>query len=259
MSEPQDYEALFLQNLPYIQTMCATFCRRDRLDADETDDFTSWAMERVIENDYAVIRKFRGESLLTTYLTMVLSRLFHDHRVARWGRWRPSAEARRQGDDAMALERLVYRDRYTFAQAVEHLRSSGRTRLSEQELRAIFASLPAGTRGRPTPVGEAPLAYAPADGGADHDLLAAEADAARARVAAVVNRVVDALPPEDGVILRMRVVEGSSVADIARALRLDQKPLYRRIARLLAKLRDDLEDAGISRQDFLDMFGESEE
>jgi len=258
MSQSQDYEALLVQHLPFIERMAATFCQRDRLDPDETDDFMSWARERLIEDDYAVLRKFRGESLLTTYLTVVLSRMFRDHRVARWGRWRPSAEARRQGDDAVALERLVYRDRYTVAQAVELLRSRGETLLSERELYAIFDSLPAGTRGRPTPAGEGPLATAASIEETDRELLDSESDTQRSQVLKVLERVVAGLPAEDGTIVRMRFLEGTSVADIARSLNLEQKPLYRRIERLLLRLRSELEAEGISRQDFLELFAESE-
>jgi RNA polymerase sigma factor (sigma-70 family) len=53
-------------------------------------------------------------------------------------------------------------------------------------------------------------------------------------------------PAEDQVILRMRFWEGSSVADIARALRIEQKPLYRRLERALGSLRQQLELQGIS-------------
>jgi DNA-directed RNA polymerase specialized sigma24 family protein len=45
----------------------------------------------------------------------------------------------------------------------------------------------------------------------------------------------------------MRYWEGTSVADIARALGLPQKPLYRRLERALAALRAALEAAGVSR------------
>jgi RNA polymerase sigma factor for flagellar operon FliA len=46
-----------------------------------------------------------------------------------------------------------------------------------------------------------------------------------------------------------------SVAEIARTLAIPQKPLYRRLERLLEHLREQLEAEGISRErvsDFLD-------
>ena len=49
----------------------------------------------------------------------------------------------------------------------------------------------------------------------------------------------------DRLILRLRFQDGLAVADIARALHLDQKPLYRRFEELLRRLRAALEAAGI--------------
>jgi RNA polymerase sigma factor for flagellar operon FliA len=258
MPETKDYEALLVEHLPYIEKMAGRLCRRDGLDPDETDDFISWARERLIENDYAALRKWREESALTTYLTVVLSMLYRDHRVARWGRWRPSAEARRQGVEAVALERLVHRDHFTVAEAVRRLRESGETTMSERELFVVFGRLPSGPRGRPMSAGDMPLAHAASLDQADHELLTQEADAERVRVNQVLMQVVEGLPPEDGVIVRMRFLEGMSVAEIARTLLVEQKPLYRRLERVLARLRGELEAAGISRESLTELAGEDE-
>ena len=48
-------------------------------------------------------------------------------------------------------------------------------------------------------------------------------------------------------ILRLKFQEGLGIADIARALHLEQKPLYRRLDGLLDRLRTALEAAGIER------------
>lgn len=258
MSQSQDYEALLVQHLPFVEKMAAILCRRDGLSPDETDDFASWARERLLDDDYAVFRKFRGESALTTYLTMVLSRLYHDHRVSRWGRWRPSAEARRRGSEAVALERLVHRDRNSLVEAVTLLRSRGETTLSERELFEVFESLHAGTKSRPTFVGDAPLATAASGEEADAAVLAEEHDARRERMLAALRRVVDGLPPDEAVVIRMKFLEGLSVADIARVRGVEQKPLYRRIEGSLRRMRGDLEAAGISRQDLVEILSESE-
>src|SRR5262249_26292549 len=107
MAERQDYSALLLQHLPWIERAAGGLCRRHALDPDECDDFASYTKARLLDDDYAVLRKFRGESALTTYLTVVLSMFFRDYRVSRWGRWRPSAAARRRGPLAVRLETLV--------------------------------------------------------------------------------------------------------------------------------------------------------
>ena len=72
--------------------------RRNRLGTDEREDFTSYAMLKLVENDYARLRKYRGDSSFRTYLTVVMQRLFLDYRTQKWGKWRPSTTATPRGD-----------------------------------------------------------------------------------------------------------------------------------------------------------------
>ena len=67
--------------------------RRHRLTSEDREDFASFAMLKLVENDYARIKKYRGESQFKTYLTVVLHRLFLDYRTQKWGKWRPSTTA----------------------------------------------------------------------------------------------------------------------------------------------------------------------
>src|SRR6185295_1916310 len=108
-------EETYLQHLPTIERIASFVARRNHLNADEAAEFTQEVRFRLFDGDYAIIRKFEGRSLFSTYLTTVIGRLFHQWRVEQWGKWRPSAEAKRLGDKAIALERLLSRDGYTFA------------------------------------------------------------------------------------------------------------------------------------------------
>jgi hypothetical protein len=56
------------------------------------------------------------------------------------------------------------------------------------------------------------------------------------------------LSVEDRLILRMRYDSNLGVVEIARALQLEQKPLYRRIQRLLAALRSAMEQVGVTAE-----------
>jgi RNA polymerase sigma factor for flagellar operon FliA len=243
--ERQKLEALFLSQLGWIERVLAVTCRRHALAHAEAEDFASWVTLRLIEDDYAVFRKFRGESSLTTYLAVVIAMLFRDYRTQRWGRWRPSAAARRRGPLVVRLETLVYRDRLRLEQAAELLRTAGQTRLSDRDLAAVLSELPVRRPMRPTDVGPEPLSDAPAFERADDLVLADEVDAGRA----AIDEALERLPVEDRLILRMRFWQGLSVAEIARGLGLEQKPLYRRIDRALSSLRGSLKGAGLSRDD----------
>jgi RNA polymerase sigma factor (sigma-70 family) len=248
MPERQDCASLLVQHLAWIERATASLSRRNGLVGDEAEDFASWAKTKLVENDYAVLRKFRGDSSITTYLTVVLSMLYRDYRVSRWGRWRPSAAAKRRGPAAVRLETLVYRDGYRWRQAADLMKSRGETELTELQLAELLADLPAGSRGRPREVGAEPIDAIAADADAEVLVRAAEAEAERHALATALEGAMSGLDDEDRAILRMRFCEGSTVADVARALALEQKPLYRRIDRLLLRMREALEAAGVSAE-----------
>ncbi|HEY8106260.1 MAG TPA: sigma factor-like helix-turn-helix DNA-binding protein, partial [Gemmatimonadales bacterium] len=180
---------------------------------------------------------------LTTYLTVVIAMLFRDYRTQRWGRWRPSAAARRHGALAVRLETLVYRDQLRLEQAGEQLRTAGLTVLSDRDLGRLLAVLPARRPLRLMPAGADPLSDTPAADRADDLVAADEAEAGKK----VIDGALERLAPEDRLMLRMRFWEGMTVADIARGLGLPQKPLYRRMDRALADLRVYLEESGVSQ------------
>src|SRR5262249_3140353 len=115
-------EALFLASLPVIDDITGQVCRRHRLNGAEADDFRSEVRLHFIERDYEVLRKFEGRSSLPTYVNVVIQRLLLDFRNRQWGKWRPSADAKRLGPNAILLERLVVRDGWTTAEALETMR-----------------------------------------------------------------------------------------------------------------------------------------
>lgn len=254
--ERQKAEALFLANLEWVERSIASLCRRFGLHRDEADDVSSWIKLKLIEDDYAAYRKFRGDSSIRTYLVVVVAALFRDYRAGHWGRWRPSAAALRKGRLAVRLETLVYRDGFTLDQAARQLRAAGETELPDRQLAELLAELPARGPLRPVPAGEEPLAALPGAAFADERVAAAEADRQRQLVLHALERVLERLPAEDRLILRLQYWKGLSVADVARALTLPQKPLYRRIERILRQLRNELPAEGVAPEQLRDFLGE---
>jgi len=239
----QRLEALFLSQLGWIERVVAAISRRNGLARDDADDFASWTTLRLIEDDYGVFRKFRGESALTTYLAVVIAMLFRDYRTHRWGRWRPSAAARRRGPLTVRLETLVYRDGLRLSQAAEVLRTAGHTDLSDRELATLLNQLPVRQSGRPQEVTPSGGADIPATEHADDLVVSDEVAMARKAIEEQLKR----LPLEEQLMLRMRYWEGMTVVEVARGLGLPQKPLYRRLDRALGDLRHYLEESGMSQ------------
>jgi RNA polymerase sigma factor for flagellar operon FliA len=248
MLDRHQAERLFLENLRWIERVLAMLSRRQGLSGDDADDFASWAKLRLIEDDYAAIRRFRGESAPATYLTVVLSMLARDYRVRERGRWRPSAAARRLGPVAVRLETLVHRDGFTLTQAAQMLRTTGYGELADRELAELWRQLPARPPLRPVAAGDEVAAALPTDEQADVRVLAQESERRRDEAEQAVAQAVASLPDEDQVIVRMRVWHEMTVADVARGLNLPQKPLYRRMDRIFSQLRRTLEAGGLSRE-----------
>lgn len=245
-TESSTAETRFVENLDAFERIAGALCRRYGVVGDEADDFSSWAKARIIESGYAAIRAFRGESSFTTYLAVVLAMQLREYRVHQWGRWRPSAAARRRGNLAIRLETLIRRDKMRLDEAAWTLRSSGETALGDHELAALLATLPERDALRPIEVGSEPLAFAADSESADSNLDREAAATESAVIRGALSAGLEQLEAEERVIVRMRFWEGLSVADIARGLGVEQKPLYRKLERALKTLRGHLVASGVS-------------
>ena len=242
-----ELERLFVETLPTIRRILAGLSRRQGMLMHDAEDFSSWAISRLMENDYAMLRKFRGDSSLSTYLAAVLACLAREYRVTHWGRWRPSAAARRAGTVGIRLETLMQRDGVPLAQAAQILRTTGVTNLTDRELAELAARFPRRTRPKPielhaTSIGA--TAMERSDATIDLEESAAEIQCVRS----ALRNAMGALATDDLQLLRMHFADAMSIADIARGLAVPQKPLYRRMDRALATLRARLETNGVSRE-----------
>ncbi|HJW95674.1 MAG TPA: sigma-70 family RNA polymerase sigma factor [Thermoanaerobaculia bacterium] len=244
-----DVEELFLRHLGTIERIVVYIGRSNHLDCSDIEDLGAQVKLELIEGNYAIIRKFEGRSCFATYLTTVIQRMFYQHRVKLWGKWRPSAEARRLGDKAIALERLMFRDGLTFHEAVETMTTGCFATCTVAELETIHSRLPAR---QPRPVLVAgdlvPENVANDEDTEGRALEQERAQIARA-VAAVLDRCLTDADAEDQIILRMRFWNARRVPDIARVMQLDQRKVYKRIEKLLGRMRHALIAGGVSRAD----------
>jgi RNA polymerase sigma factor for flagellar operon FliA len=241
---------LFLAHLPHIDNVVAHLCRKHHFQKEECEDFRSRVRVKLIEDDYGIIRKFQGRSSLKTYLTTVVSNEMKDFLNHLWGKWRPSTEAQRLGPVAIRLEKLL-RDGLSVDEAVRTLQTNHKVEMSAQDLADLAARLPGRVPRRV--VGEEALQDQASNDRADSRAEEEEREAIRRKVLPALQEIRKALPPEDQLILRMKG-DDFKIADISRILGLEQKPLYRRIERLLKDLREELERRGFSKEDIDGIF-----
>src|SRR5947207_3927411 len=188
-------------------------------------------------------------------MTTVIQRLYFQWRVQMWGKWRPSAQAKRLGEKAITLERLLTRDGFTYGEALETL-TTGTRAYTREEVEALYLRLPE-RQPRPVLVAAVSPELAPTVD-PDRDLFTADRRRIARAAAAAIDEAMAEMDPESQVIIRMRFWNGRKVPDIANALHLDAKRLYKRIERLLETLRGALEKADVDRDAIADLLERSD-
>ncbi len=252
-----DCRRLLDDNLAAVGDAVRFVASRYRLSADMTEELNSRALLHLVDHDYAVLRQWRRESSLQTYLTTVIARVFLDLRSKEWGKAKPPAIARRLGSLALMLWRLTHRSRLSFDEAVKTLQSEHRVAATRDELWDMYVKLPA-----PSSryfVGVTELAGMEQAGG-DAAVLVEQIE--RRRLAAKVERglasALAGLAAEDRLILKLFFHDNLFLAEIARLLHIDQPRLYPRFRGLMARLRASLEAQGLSVEDTRAIIGEVE-
>jgi len=243
---------LFRANLALIDRVIARVCAKRGVFGADAEDFASDVRLELMANDHAILRSWERRSSLPTFLTIVVQRMLINARVRERGRWHPSNEAERMGRAAVELERIVHRDGRSVDEALPIVKAidSGLTR---DEVATMAERLPPRA---PRPVA-AEFDPALLPGRESADARAAEGEVRRmsARASEVVRRAMANMPLEELMILRLRFGRGMSVADVARMMQIEQRPLYRRIEASLRRLRAALTDAGIDAATAAELIG----
>jgi RNA polymerase sigma factor for flagellar operon FliA len=248
----------FTQTLPLIDRAIRHVVRRARLTADQRTEFTSVVLLKLIEDNYAVLRAFRGQCAMQTYLVVVVRRCLLDFRVKQWGRWRASQAARRLGSAATALEQMVVRDGLPVREAVATVaQQRERWGLSSGDAWRLHEALPHRPQ-RPRDVELDSDWAAPHDAAPDAGL---DADALRDRSGHVRRALAIALrslSPDDRQLLRMRFGDGMHINRIAVQTDADARSLYRRFDALLRRLRRALSEQALTMSGIRPLLGHVE-
>lgn len=249
--------SLVEDHLPEIERAIGAVCAHAGLRGADAEDFASTVKVALLEDDCAILRKWEGRSTFATWITVVVRRMLVDQRRAA-GRFFPSTAARQKGEAAVMLERLIVRDRRGVDEAIGIV-CTAFPECSPRELAALAGTLP--ERARPprlVALAEEDVERIESAHTADDRAVALDR-ARRSRTASrVVREAMQSLPAEDQLILRLRFGRGQSIADIARALGIEQRPLYRRVESTLATLRRALEAEGLDASYVRDLIGGGE-
>jgi len=246
-----DYQRLLLDHLDLIEQIVRTTGRRRHLSATELDDLGSFVNLRLIENDYAVLRKFQNRSSLWTYLAAVIERLSLDFCTEKWGRWRPSAMAERLGPVAVVLERLVTRDSHTVEEAIEIIRTQHGVGLTYGEVRSMWDALPA--RIRTTEVSEEAAANVSNHDSSDTNIEDARLRKDIERLQGALQTAFASIPARDRVVIALRFEQDLSIAEISGITGVSVPTLHRRLDKSVKQLR--LALSQFDRRDIANLIG----
>lgn len=225
--------------------------RRFRLNTEDAAELRSELWLKIAVGQGRLIRRFRAQSTLETYLTSVAHHLLLDLRNRSWGRWRPCIAALQHGPRGVLFDRMIRRDGMTQDEAECWFRTaypesdwSGLASLREQlpqRPRRTFVCAESVDQHRSEP---------PVD-------LQAHAEAARdrRRTLVLLRQALRTLPPADQRLLIRRYAAGETVSSLADAGLGEAKPLYRRCERLLRTVRDALEQGGVTRESVVAWIG----
>jgi RNA polymerase sigma factor for flagellar operon FliA len=248
---PDDFRRYLTDNLPLLQQVVRRVARRHRLREGDAEELLGALQLKLVENNYEVLRRFQGRSSLATYFTSIATRHLLDERNSRWGKWRPSVYARGRGAIAVHLEKLLTRDGLSFHEAVRQLRTNMQVTETEEELYQLSLGFP---RRAPRRFVEPDvLEQLPNGQTAEDNMERARRSKLAAAAAAALRDALEKLSPQDQLLLKMCYVKGLPLSEVARTLKLEQKPLYRRRDHVLAVLREQLQQRGISRADISDI------
>lgn len=237
---------LFEEIYPLYRRLIRRTLQRSGLPTVEWDDFESTALFHLIKDNYRVLRQCRSREQLPGFLQRVLGRLLLDHRVRSMGKWRPSAHAARVGAVAVALERLLYRERLSHDEALARLQALHGRALADRA--ATIIATPPTPRRRMVPLEDAIDLAAPEPTPEDRQ-IAQQTRRHAASTMQLVHRELERLSLEDRTLLRMRYRDGMAIIDIARALKIDARPIYRRFEAVQKQLWAALNALGIDRED----------
>jgi hypothetical protein len=241
--------ALLVEHFKLIQQKLLGKCCG--LPKHETEELRSWFLFRLVEYDYRILASWEDRSPLSTFLTVVLVKLMRYYRIHVWGKGRPSSEARRQGDEAVLLERLWVRDGLPLDEATHRLRAEHGVTQPLDKLKRIASTLPRRIEGRRIEQDE--LRRVPVDGQVESRLEDRERSVDALRLREALSYLLHSLPAED-LLLKLYYQERDSAA-ISPLRGLSQRKLRSLRDRCLKNLRYTLAEAGVGSKQVTPLLG----
>lgn len=235
-----DAQKLLTEHLPLVRRTVELACGRGF--AHEVEDCFAWVLVRLLENDYARVRRYRGDAPFRFYLRSVVIHLVRDYRVSVWGKWKSSVAARQLGWTALRLERLVWRDGHAADDAVAIVAQEDG--LDPKELHRLLERIPA-RDARHRFVEESLAEAVEATGEVESRVQHSRQRALESDLKRHLKEILAQEDPAVRQLLRSHYRDGEKIVEIARREGFSERRYYSQLARTLKKIRRELLLRGI--------------
>ncbi len=275
-SQQEDhYKNLISQHFQFIEKQCFkavklklgdTPSEENALNVEnEALELSAMVLDTLQKNDYRTLKDFKGNSLITTYLTAIISRHAVDMIRKKRGRGRQKERAKEFGDTGLLVYQRVIKNGYPLRDVFDELQGKGDFSGSLQELETIVHKIkgnnprriaPNGTNGngsvvkRGTTVGTDEKEIIIPDTKNNPGELLVE-NQRKQKIQQAVGAIIARLTGEERLLLRMRFPAAEdekpkSVEQVSKVLGISQKAVYKRIIRLLKKCKEHLYREGVT-------------
>jgi RNA polymerase sigma factor (sigma-70 family) len=281
-----DYKNIISDHFEFIEKQCFKAVRlklRENSSAENTLTIENEALElsnQVLDtlkrDNYKVLREFKGNARLTTYITAIISRQAVDLIRKKRGRDREKERAKKFGDVGFVLYQQVIKDGYPLLDVFEELQANHGFSGSMDELETIVQKIKGkGKQKNPrvsllngsnsstngsavkngTTIGIYENEFVIPDTQSDPEKIVME-DQRKRKMQEVIQDIIAQLNGEERILLRMRFPSGEdetprTVAQVSNILGITQKAVYKRMTRLLKKCKELLDREGVTINDLL--------
>jgi RNA polymerase sigma factor (sigma-70 family) len=232
----------------------------------EALELSNRVLDTLQRDDYRVLRQFKGEAKLSTYLTAIIARQAVDMVRKKLGRNREKERAQKLGRTGMILYERILLQGGSLAEIYPELKAREKISATLEELEAMLEKIRGKRAGladpgennpvvrKGTAVDEEGEPIIPDRANDPQELLIRKQRSQKQ--AEAVRDIISHLNGEERLILRMRFPADNTekqgkVERIAAALGISEKAVYKRIARILKKCRARLDQAGVSSDEVL--------
>lgn len=247
-----DAEQLLVAHFDFVKTTTASICRRYSIFGDDAADVLGDVELRLVRDDYAALKQCRNWNNPKPFLRVLISRVALDWMVSQWGKWRPTALARRLGPAAVLLERLILRDGMSRDEAILIALNADELTESREELMDFLAALPLAPRSHTVRLDDqVDVPGVKSAGGS------AATDESLSRLRQILDAMQDEvqrLGAQDKIIIKMKYFDGFKGRQIAETVRETEQWVFRCIYKVMKTIRTRLEARGIEWSEVRELF-----